>query len=335
MPLRHNVELTRVPNLFDKRLLIFSGKGGAGKSTVAAAAAVAAARRGKRVLLVEIGEHERIPSIFGSPNAGYAGACVYTGRTPGSAPIWSMCLTAREALHEFAIRSMKFERIYAAVFENRAMRYFTAAAPGLDELTIMGKIEYLLRGSLDPSKTAATKFDLMVFDAPATGHALALFNVPRTAMNMTRVGPLHSKAERIWRLLADPARTALNIVTLPEEMPVNEAIDLHEAAEKMGIPCGRVVVNGVHPDFFPDEHDHLRLLREQAALSVGLAARLARAALDRAVSSVARREAHEEMIETLAKRLPQERIILPLLFRPRIGPEEVEALADRLEGFAE
>ena len=290
-----------MPNLFDKRLLIFTGKGGVGKSTVAAAAAVAAARRGKRVLIVEIGEHERIPSIFGSPKAGYAGARVYTGRTPGSAPIWSMCLTARDALHEFAVRSMKFEMLYTAVFENRGMRYFTAAAPGLNELTIMGKIETLHRESLDSSKPAAPKFDLLVFDAPATGHALALFNVPRMAMNMARMGPLHAKAERMWRLLADPARTALNIVTLPEEMPVNEAIDLHGAAEKMRLPRGKVVVNGVCPDFFPDEHDHLRHLREQAAPGEGLAAGIARAALDRAISAVLRREAHEEMIETLAK----------------------------------
>ena len=105
----------------------------------------------------------------------------------------------------------------------------------------------------------------MVLDAPATGHALALFNVPKTAMSMTRMSPLHAKAERMWRLLADPARTALNIVTLPEEMPVNEAIELHEAAEKMGLPRGKVVVNGVYPDFFPNEHDYLRRLREQAA----------------------------------------------------------------------
>src|SRR5207249_1951984 len=106
------------------------------KSTVAAATAIAAARRGKRVLIIEVGDQERIPDIFRSPPAGYAGRSVYEVRIPGIAggamPIWSMCLTAREALREYAIRSMKFERIYEAVFENRVMRYFTAAAPGLD-----------------------------------------------------------------------------------------------------------------------------------------------------------------------------------------------------------
>jgi anion-transporting ArsA/GET3 family ATPase len=317
-------------HLFDKRLLIFTGKGGVGKSTVAAAAAVAAARRGARVLIVEIGEQERIPSIFGFPGkAGYAGACVYTGRTPGSSPIWSMCVTARETLREFAVRSMKFELLYEAVFENRAMRYFTAAAPGLDELTIMGKIEFLHRESRLSSK--GPRFDLMILDAPATGHGLALFAMPKTAMSMTQRGPLHAKAERMWRLLTDPARTALNIVTLPEEMPVSEAIDLDGAATKLGLPRGTLLVNGVYPDLFPDHRGQVRLMQQRAASSDGPAARVARAALDRAVYSIVRREAHEQMIDALARALPHRRIFLPLLFRPRIGPEDVETLADSLE----
>ncbi len=327
-----NGRLISVPGLFDKRLLIFTGKGGAGKSTVAAAAATAAARRGRRVLIVEIGEQERIPSIFGSPKtAGYAGAQVYTPRTPGSAPIWSLCITAPEALREFALRSMKFEMLYGAVFENPAMRYFTAAAPGLDELTLMGKIEFLHRESRVSSK--GPPFDLMIFDAPATGHGLAFFEVPRTAMRMTHGGPLHSKAERMWRLLTDPARTALNIVTLPEDMSVTEAIDLHHAAATLGLPRGTIVVNGVVPDFFPAEHDLLRRMRASATTPDGPAAAVARTALDSAISSVARREAHEQMLATLSRAVPQERIVLPWLFGPRIGPDEIETLADAIEAL--
>lgn len=325
-------KLVLVPGRFDKRLLIFTGKGGAGKSTVAAAAAIVAARRGKRVLIVEIGEQERIPSIFGSPNkAGYTGARVYAPRTPGSAPIWSVCITAPEALREFALRSMKFEMLYGAVFENPAMRYFTAAAPGLDELTLMGKIEFLHRDGRVSSK--GPPCDLMIFDAPATGHGLAFFEVPRTAMRMTQGGPLHSKAERMWTLLTDPARTALNIVTLPEDMSVAEAIDLHRSATELGLPRGTIVVNGVVPDFFPAEHDLLRRLGASATTSHGPAAAVARAALDSALSSVERREAQEQMLATLAKALPHERIVLPWLFGPRIGPDQIETLADVIEAL--
>jgi anion-transporting ArsA/GET3 family ATPase len=315
----------------DKRLLIFTGKGGAGKSTVAAAAAVAAARRGKRVLIVEIGEHERISAMFGSPVSGYTGAPVYRPNAPGAPPIWSVCLTAREALREFAIRSVKFEMLYGVVFDNQIMRNFTAAAPGLDELTIMGKIEFTHRESRLPSKQSA--FDLMIFDAPATGHGLAFFKVPKMAMNMARAGALYSKAERMWQLLADPVRTALHIVTLPEEMPVNEAIELHAAAEALGLPRGKLVVNGVEPDDFPNQHDVLRRMCAQAAAPGTAAARVARAALDRALSSAVRREAQDALIQILAHGLPQERILLPRIFRPRIAAADIETLADGLEGI--
>ena len=292
---------------------------------------MAAARRGRRVLIVEIGEQERMPSIFGAARAGYAGAQVYGRGTPGVAPIWSMCLTAREALHEFAVRTVKFEVIYEAIFENRVMRYFTAAAPGLDDLTLLGKIESLHREVMAPTKRA--KFDLMIFDAPATGHGLAFFDMPLSAMRMTRVGPLYEKVERMWRLLADPARTAFNIVTLPEEMSVNESIELNDAAEAMRLPRGKVVVNGVYPDVFADDrHEIGRLVRERTVAPTP-SDRIARAIIGSARSVMTIRDAHDGMIDTLADRLPQPRVILPFLFRPRIGREEIETLADGLEAF--
>lgn len=322
---RRHVESPRpVPSLLDKRFLIFSGKGGVGKSTVAAATAVAAARRGKRVLIIEIGDRERIPSVFGAKKAGYEGARIYGSATGGIRPIWSMCLTAREALHEFVIRQLRFERLYEAVFENRVIRYFTAAAPGLDELIVMGKIESLAQ---------ERRFDLIVFDAPATGHGLAFFKVPQTTMTMVRMGPLHWKAEKMWKLLTDPARTAFNIVTMPEEMPVNEAIDLHKAAAEIGLPGGKLVVNAVYPDLFEGDDEDLRRLREQVEAVDGLSGAIALAALDCALSTAARRAMHEEMVAKLAAEVPRERVMLPFLFRPRIGPEEIETLADGLEGF--
>ena len=170
------------------------------------------------------------------------------------------------------------------------MRYFTAAAPGLDELTIMGKIEFLRRESrVGPN---GPPFDLLIFDAPATGHGLAFFNVPRTAMSMTRMGPLHAKAERMWRLLSDPARTALNIVTLPEEMSVNEAIDLRHGRRDDGAPARRGRGERRLSGFLSR-----RARRAAQPCASGCrrrtspAGRVSRAALDRALSSVVRREA--------------------------------------------
>jgi anion-transporting ArsA/GET3 family ATPase len=323
--------MASAPSLLDKSLLIFSGKGGAGKSTVAAATAVAAARRGKRVLIVEIGDQERIPSLFGpGKKSGYGGGQLSTPQS-GVPPIWSMCLTAREALHEFALRSVKFDLFYEAVFENPVMRFFTAAAPGLDELTIMGKIEFLHRETVAPASRA--RFDLLIFDAPATGQGLAFFKAPLMAMGMARVGPLHAKAERMWRLIADPGHTAFNIVTVPEEMSVNEAIDLHRASTEMGLPPGKVIVNGVYPAFFSGDEAALTRVRENGGVSTDLNARIARAAVAAAVAAVASRRTHMEMVAKVASGLPLERVDLPFLFCPRIGPDQLATLADGLDGL--
>lgn len=329
-----------MPSLLDKRFLIFSGKGGVGKSTVSAAVAVAAARKGKRVLILEVGDQERMPAIFGVKKAGYEGARVYGSEKGDVAPIWSMCLTPRDSLHEFVIRQVKFERVYEAVFENRVIKYFTAAAPGLDELVVMGKIENLEAERIEkPTKKmlkenagkAPLRFDLIVMDAPATGHGLAFFKVPKMTMKMVKAGPLFRKAERMWELIADPARTAFNIVTLPEEMPVNESIDLHAAAAEVGLPEGGLFVNGLYPPLFDRaESDLLDDVRAKAKPEEGIPGVIASSALDAALVYRGRRALHEEMSAKLDKELPLKRFDLPFLFRPRVGTEEVEMLADRL-----
>lgn len=307
-------------SLFNKRLLIFSGKGGVGKTTVTAAAAVAAARLGRRVLIVEIGEHERISSLFAAPVAGYEGAAVYQPRATGSPAIVSMCITAHQALREYAMRTVRFEMIYNAVFENRAVRHFTSAAPGLEELNLLGKIESLHREAIAPVPNA--RFDLMLLDAPATGQALAFFRAPQMAMRLVVAGPIHTMIERAWRLLADPARTALNIVSLPEEMPVKESIELDRAATELGIARGAFVVNGVLPDLFPGGAEVLDRVHAATPLTLGI--------LDRARSTVARRKEQDVMIARLEETTPARRAVLPLIACRRIGPSEIETLADHL-----
>lgn len=327
--------------LLDKRLLIFSGKGGVGKTVVSAAVAVAAARKGKRVLVIEYGEDERIPPLFGAKKSGYEGGRVWAGDRKDDGEVWSMRLTPRETLHEFVIRQVRFERIYDAVFENRVMKYFTTAAPGLNELVVMGKIENLAvaRDKRASKKEIAAnggqspwEWDLLVFDAPATGHGLAFFKVPRMTMDMVKVGPLYRKSEAMWELLTDARRTAFNVVTLAEEMPVNESIELHAAAMEMGLPEGKVIVNAVYPPMFDAEDEKmLRELDDSAEPKDTLQGRIARAALDAALVARGRQRLHEDQIGRLAKELPVPRIELPFLFEPRLGTSEVVDLAKRLE----
>ena len=327
--------------LLDKRLLIFSGKGGVGKTTVSCAVAVAAARKGKRVLILEYGEDERVPAAFGAKKAGYEGARVWAGERKGDGEVWSLRLTPRDTLHEFVIRQVKFESIYDAVFENRVIKYFTTAAPGLNELVVMGKIENLAHERLKKASKKKVKenggvvplaWDLLVFDAPATGHGLAFFKVPKMTMEMVKMGPLHRKAGAMWELLTDPDRTSFHVVTLAEEMPVNESVDLHAAATALGLPEGMVFVNAVYPPLFDDEDEKLlQQLDADAAAKDSLQGTIARAALHAALTARGRQRLHDEQIRRLGDALPLPRVELPFVFRPRIGPEEIVTLAKELE----
>jgi anion-transporting ArsA/GET3 family ATPase len=308
-----------VARLFDKKLLIFSGKGGVGKSTVTAAVAVAAARAGKRVLVVEIGEPETMSRVFGGPPVGYAGGVVH--RPNDAPPISAICITPAEALKEYGMRTVRFEMLYNAVFDNPVIRYFTAAAPAVEELNVLGKIESLQREVFAPA--AGARFDLMLLDAPATGHALALFEAPGLAMRLVQAGPIYAIVERMARLLSDPQRTAFNIVSLPEEMPVNESIELDAGVRALGLPQGLLIVNGMYPQAFSD--DEVERSRTSATPTS-----LNRAIIAAAESVVKRRAQQETMLSRLRRGMTRPVITLPLIVAPQIGPVEVGLLADRL-----
>jgi anion-transporting ArsA/GET3 family ATPase len=308
--------------LFSKRLLIFSGKGGVGKSTITAATAVAAARAGKRVLIVEIGEHEAISRIFAVPPVGYGGGTVYRPHSAAAPPISAMSVTALEALREYAMRTVKFQMIYNAVFDNPVVRYFTAAAPGLEELNVLGKIESLHREVIAPAPNA--RYDLMLLDAPSTGHALAFFQAPPMALRMSPPGAIHAMLQKMWNLLIDPHRTALNIVTRPEDMPVNESIEFDAAATALGIPRGVLIVNGVCPELFANT-----AVANEALARVRIGTPLAQTIVDVARSTVAKRDEQLKTIARLAA-IPSPEIVVPLITGPRFGLGDVERLADAL-----
>jgi len=305
-------------DLFRKKLLIFSGKGGVGKSTVTAAAAVAAARAGKRVLVVEIGEHETMSRIFGGPAVGYAGAIVHRPDRSGAPPITAMCITPTEALKEYGMRTVKFAMLYKAVFENPVIRYFAAAAPAVEELNLLGKIESLERELLVPAPNA--RFDLMLLDAPA----LALLEAPGLAMRLAQAGPIYSTVERLSRLLSDAERTAVNIVSLPEEMPVSESIELDAGVRALNMPEGLLIVNGMYPKAFSTEDV------ERGLASVTPTSSLNRAIIAAAESVVKRRAQQEATMARLRSGIRLPLITLPLIVAPKIGPSEISMLADRL-----
>lgn len=226
--------------------MIVTGKGGTGKTTVSATLALAAARAGLRVLVVEMGPDEQIPRLLDprAPRAGYAGCAILPG-------LRAMRIDPFEALAEYLGRQLGVRAIGGAVVRNRAFRQLMTAAPGWRELITLGKIWHLAQlRSEDPS---GRRFDLIVVDAPATGHGVAFLDVPRVAVSAVRAGPLRTHARRVEQLLEDPDQTLVLPVALAEELPAREIAELTQrVGNEMGISIDRVIVNAVVGPPFPD-----------------------------------------------------------------------------------
>jgi anion-transporting ArsA/GET3 family ATPase len=203
------------------------------------------------------------------------------------------------------------------LFKNRVFDYFAAATPGLAELVTIGKVWELAQP--DRLKKKSVPYDLVIVDAPATGHALAMLEAPETFKKIARVGPIHRQAGYIQSFLHDPATTAIIAVATAEEMPVNETLDLRaELKARVGLDIALGVVNELEPEFFIDKE--IAELRKQAEL----------APIEAAILQSERAKRQEEQYARLAKELKRPLIDLPFLYEKSIGRAELNELADKL-----
>jgi anion-transporting ArsA/GET3 family ATPase len=302
-------------DLLDRRLVVVTGKGGVGKSTVAASLATLAARRGKKVLVAEVDARERVAPMLGGRPSGPVVRQVLPN-------ISTVNVDPRHALEEYALMVVKVRAIYQAVFENRVVRFFLRAVPSLAETLMLGKILHEARSE----SGGRPRWDLVIVDAPATGHAVQLLGVPKALLDTVPAGPLRRDAEWMQALLTDPAKTSLVLVSLPEEMPVSETVELDaQVRDLLRIPRGPVFVNAM-PDerFTPGELERLRGLVETAP-PVGPAARAA-------VLQGGRQERAQEQVARLREALGRPLVTLPLLASERWGRRAVERIADAMEG---
>ncbi len=232
-----------IEELNDKRLIVVTGKGGVGKTTVAAALALQSAKEGKRTLVCEVNTRERISGLLGKPETG-------PNVTAIDENLWAVDVRPHEAMREYALMLLKFESIYNAVFENRVVRYFLRFIPSLQELVLLGKILFHLK---EKRADGSWRFDRIIIDAPATGHAVTFFSVPQVIIDTVPPGAMSSDATWMRDYLIDPKMTAVVLVSLPEEMPVNETLDLHASlTTKVKMKPQLVVLNGfIEPRFSP------------------------------------------------------------------------------------
>jgi len=300
--------------LFDRRIVIVAGKGGAGRTTVAAALARAAVRAGKRVLLAQTNAPPRLAHLLGCPE-GIGSEIVAVGEH-----LWAVNMNERAALREYLLKVLRYDSLYRALFDNRAMRSFFGAFPGLDAWAMLGKAWW----HTTEREGDRNKYDLLILDGPAAGHIVTLLRAPAAVEAAMPLGPLARPAAAARTLLSDPARAALCIVTLAEELPARETVVLARVVrESLRIPLGPLIVNAVPPAVagYPELRTVLDRLADQSADS-GLDSTLAGAAI-----LAARRNDAERIIEGLRRDPALPMIQLPRMPTNDIGPAEVEQLS--------
>ena len=302
----------------DRKLILVVGKGGVGRSTVAAAIAGNLAAQGKKTLLYETSANDRFGPYFDKPAVGEA----ITALAPN---LWAVNSTPASALAEYGLMILRWKSVYEMVFENRVSKAFLRAIPGLDDYALLGKAWY----HTTEEKRGAPAWDTVVFDMPASGHSVSMLRVPWVIVDTVPEGPLTRDARTVKAMLCDPARTAAVLVTLAEEMPVNEAIELEAKLTALGIVPQQLLVNQVFPQHFPPGAPVSRALdalvasiTDAGALSPPLAELAAHAQLSRD-----RRALNERYLRARAKTRVAE---LPMLFAQTLGKAEVALLGDRI-----
>jgi anion-transporting ArsA/GET3 family ATPase len=305
--------------LLARRLVVVTGKGGTGKTTVAAALALAAAARGRRVLVVETGRDENVPRLLGHRGGlvGYAGA-----RTPPGP--WVMRMEPYEALAEYLRLQLRVPGLVTRVLRQPGFRGLLDAAPGWRELVTLGKVWHLEQAR----EGDAPRFDQLVVDAPATGHGLTLLDVPRVVVSALRSGPLRRHARWVEELVRDPERTLLLPVALGEELPARETAELvGRLRQQVGVALDRVVVNAIQPAPFPPELPDLD--RRLAALPAtpGPSPQMWAAC---AAHLASRHELNERFANEIGEETGLRTVKLPLLASGVRGPDDLAVLAESL-----
>lgn len=252
----------------DVQLHVVSGKGGTGKTTVASALALALARDGRRVLVMEVEGRQGLAQVFDCPPLPYEERRLVT--VSGGGELWGLAVDPETALLDYLDLFYNLKRAGGVLRKMGAVEFVTTIAPGLRDVLLTGKAVELVRRS---DKGHGTPYDAIVLDAPPTGRITRFLNVNTEIAGIAKVGPIRQQADGVMAVLRSN-RTAVHLVTILEEMPVQETIDGIAELEDSALPVGGIVVNMMRPPLLPtDAHNVPTVSHLEAGLvSAGISA---------------------------------------------------------------
>jgi anion-transporting ArsA/GET3 family ATPase len=267
-------------------------------------------------MVCEVAQQERMSRAFRREGVGYE-------ETELAERLWAMSVDPQRALDEYLGQQVG-GALSGVLFNNRIFEYFVAAAPGVRELTTVGKVWELAQ--LERRNRKMAPYDLVIVDSPATGHGLALLRTPRTFGDIARVGPISRRAHMIDEFITDPKQTGVVAVALPQEMPVNETIEFRDKlAADMSMGLDAVVANSLLPErFSAEEAERIDSVNgEHGSPEVADALRAA-------LSEQRRARSQRAQLRRLRREL-DDVVTLPYLFEPELGLDEFETLSHELE----
>jgi anion-transporting ArsA/GET3 family ATPase len=300
------------------RLHIVTGKGGTGKTTVAVALAIALARGGRKVLVVEVEGRQALAQVFDVAALPYEERKLIS--LPGNGSLWGLAVDAEQAMIEYLDMFYGLKRSARGLKKMGAVDFVTTLAPGLRDVLLTGKVkEAVTRTDADGHRA----YDAVVLDAPPTGRITKFLDATKEVANLTKFGPINRQSEGVISLLHGK-QTAVHLVTLLEEMPVQETIDAAAELQASGFRLGAVIVNRARPVLIHDRTVDTKLLTA-GLRKVNLPAALA-APLAREVSDYADRLAIQATNEERLDAVDAPRIELPDL-NPPVERGELNELA--------